>query len=166
MCYVWEYKICGILGLAYWHRSAKIKAARTMWLALTGGILIGFASFILMILIGRIAGISGIVGQLLPPRRGDRDWRMAFLLGLIAGGAGMFAMDSSRFTTVVGEPATLQILAAGLLVGFGTRLGSGCTSGHGVCGISRLSGRSLIATIVFIGAGVATVTLCSVGGAS
>ncbi len=137
-----------------------------MWSALLGGILIGLAAFAMMVLVGRIAGISGIVGQLLPPRRGDRDWRLAFLLGLLVGGAIMFAIDSSLFTSVVGSPANLQIVAAGLLVGFGTRLGSGCTSGHGVCGVSRLSGRSLVATLVFLGAGVATVALCSLGGAS
>ncbi len=137
-----------------------------MWSALLGGILIGLAAFAMMVLVGRIAGISGIVGQLLPPRRGDRDWRLAFLMGLLVGGAIMFAIDSSLFTSVVGSPANLQIVAAGLLVGFGTRLGSGCTSGHGVCGVSRLSGRSLVATLVFLGAGVAKVALCSLGGAS
>jgi uncharacterized membrane protein YedE/YeeE len=137
-----------------------------MWLALIGGIIIGFASFLLMFFIGRISGISGIVGQLLPPRRGDRDWRLAFVLGLVLGGAAMFVQDAGRFATVVGDPGSLRIIIAGLLVGFGTRLGSGCTSGHGVCGISRMSGRSLVATLVFIAAGVVTVTLCSALGVS
>jgi uncharacterized membrane protein YedE/YeeE len=137
-----------------------------MLAALIGGIIIGFASFLLMFFIGRISGISGIVGRVLPPHRGDRDWRLAFVLGLILGGAAMFAQDASRFSSVVGEPGSLQIIIAGLLVGFGTRLGSGCTSGHGVCGISRQSGRSLVATVVFIGAGVITVALMSALGAS
>lgn len=134
--------------------------------ALIGGIIIGFASALLMFFIGRISGISGIVGRALPPHRGDRDWRLAFILGLILGGVAMFAEDSTRFSAIAGETGNLQIIVAGLLVGFGTRLGSGCTSGHGVCGISRQSGRSLVATIVFIGAGVATVALYSaLGGA-
>ena len=127
--------------------------------ALAGGLLIGAAAALMVVLLGRIAGISGIVGQLLQagtwrstPQSG---WRLAFVVGLLAapllwqGFAPLPAME------MPGNP--LVIIAAGLLVGFGTRLGSVCTSGHGVCGISRLSLRSLSATAVFIATGVATV---------
>lgn len=129
----------------------------TPWSSLAGGALIGLSASLLLLGSGRIAGISGIAGQLLLGVRGERAWRALFLLGLVASGLA-FALFEPR---ALGEsPRSLAVIAlAGLLVGVGTRLGSGCTSGHGVCGLSRLSPRSLIATLTFILAGVVTVTL-------
>jgi uncharacterized protein len=124
---------------------------------LIGGALIGLAAVLLLALNGRIAGISGILGGLITSTgRGDRFWRCAFIFGLLAG-AGLYALTS-------GLPLELQargptLLVAGLLVGFGTRLGSGCTSGHGVCGLARRSPRSLLATMVFMVAAALTVFL-------
>ena len=123
--------------------------------ALAGGLLIGLAASALVLLNGRIAGISGIVGGLLQPVRGDVGWRAAFIVGLVAAPLlyGLFsALPSLRIDAGWGA-----LIAAGLLVGVGTRYGSGCTSGHGVCGLSRASPRSLAATAVFIAGGVATV---------
>ena len=116
----------------------------TPWTALAGGILLGIASAAFILLNGRVLGISGIVGGLLAPRRADIGWRLSFLLGLLLAPTALTA-------------GTLPLIAAGLLVGFGTRYGSGCTSGHGVCGLSRLSPRSLVATLAFMAAGFATV---------
>ncbi len=123
--------------------------------ALAGGLLIGLAASILVLLNGRIAGISGIVGGLLQPVGGDVAWRAAFLVGLVAAPllyALFAALPSLRIDADWGA-----LVVAGLLVGVGTRYGSGCTSGHGVCGLSRASPRSMVATVVFIAAGVATV---------
>jgi uncharacterized membrane protein YedE/YeeE len=116
--------------------------------ALAGGVLIGLAAALLLISNGQIAGISGIVGGLLPPRVGDLSWRLAFLGGLVGGGLLLIAVHPGAF----GAPVVHGIagpITAGLLVGFGTRLGNGCTSGHGVCGIARGSVRSLWATLTF-----------------
>ena len=127
----------------------------TPWSSLAGGILIGIAAAMLLLLSGRIAGISGIVGGLLAPRRDDIGWRFAFIAGLLAAPAVwlLFAPGiSPRIDTGFGT-----LVAAGLLVGIGTSYGSGCTSGHGVCGISRLSPRSLVATVAFMLTGFATV---------
>jgi uncharacterized protein len=115
-----------------------------------GGVLIGIAAAMLVLLNGRIAGISGIVGGLFTPRTSDIAWRVAFVLGLLA--APVLMKSSPRIEAGFG---TLAL--AGLLVGLGTSYGSGCTSGHGVCGLSRLSPRSLAATLAFIAAGMATV---------
>ena len=116
--------------------------------SLMGGMLIGISSALMLMLHGRIAGISGIVGNLLGGGRRDA-WRLAFVLGMLAGGLVIFAFAPARFG--MGLPTGLPTLAiAGALVGLGTRLGSGCTSGHGVCGISRLSTRSFVATGVFM----------------
>lgn len=123
--------------------------------ALLGGVLIGLATALFVLLNGRIAGISGIVGGLLRPARGDVAWRLAFLLGLT--GAPLLWMLVSARPVVRVDAGWGLLVAAGLLVGFGTRLGSGCTSGHGVCGLSRLSLRSLVATLVFMAAGFVTV---------
>lgn len=123
---------------------------------LVGGVLIGLAAGAFLIVNGRIAGISGILGGLLRPVRQEVPWRLAFLGGLVAGGLLVFLFYPEAFPEEVPR-STGTLLAAGLLVGFGTRLGSGCTSGHGVCGIARLSPRSLTATAVFIGFGVLTV---------
>ena len=129
--------------------------AFTPWAALAGGLLIGAAATMLLLLNGRIAGISGIVGGLFRPKAGDLIWRLAFVLGLLA------APLAYRIFATLPAPridaSTGVLIAAGLLVGLGTRYGSGCTSGHGVCGLSRLSLRSLAATLSFMAAGVATV---------
>ncbi|OZB13565.1 MAG: YeeE/YedE [Marinobacter sp. 34-60-7] len=127
----------------------------TPFSALIGGILIGLAAASFVLLNGRIAGISGILGGLLIPTQGDRAWRIAFLAGLIGAPLlWLLAADLPAITINAGYPA---LIAAGLLVGIGTRYGSGCTSGHGVCGLSRLSPRSLVATLCFMGAGFVTV---------
>lgn len=121
----------------------------TPYSAILGGALIGLSSALLWIANGRIAGISGIVGGILAPARGDAAWRATFLAGLIA--APLLYRAAGRALPDLTMPAPLMVVvAAGLLVGFGTRLGSGCTSGHGVCGIARLSPRSLAATSVFL----------------
>ncbi|WP_018412761.1 YeeE/YedE family protein [Methyloversatilis thermotolerans] len=129
--------------------------AFTPWSALAGGALIGLSAALLILGAGRIAGISGILGGLFVPRSPDTRWRLAFLIGLIAAPVlwGLF-LPLPAVPPVAG---TEVIVLAGLLVGVGTRYGSGCTSGHGVCGLSRLSPRSLAATLVFMGAGFATV---------
>ena len=124
--------------------------------ALAGGTLIGLAASALLFLDGKVAGISGIVGGLLRPGAGDRSWRLAFIAGLLAGGGIMRGALPGAFAITVVEPVPI-LLAAGLLVGFGTQLGNGCTSGHGVCGVSRGSARSLVATMTFMATGVATV---------
>ena len=126
--------------------------------ALVGGILIGLASGAFALLKGRVAGISGIVGGLLgPPAAGDRGWRLAFVAGLLLAPAvyGLFA----TLPPVQVDASMGTLLIAGLLVGLGTRIGSGCTSGHGVCGLSRLSPRALAATVTFMVAGFVTVAL-------
>ncbi|AMK25996.1 YeeE/YedE family protein [Sphingomonadales bacterium 56] len=121
----------------------------TPYSAILGGALIGLSAALLWIANGRIAGISGIVGGILAPARGDAAWRATFLAGLIA--APLLYRAAGRALPDLTMPAPLMVVvAAGLLVGFGTRLGSGCTSGHGVCGIARLSPRSLAATSVFL----------------
>ncbi|MYM31470.1 YeeE/YedE family protein [Duganella sp. CY15W] len=125
--------------------------------ALTGGLLIGLAAALLIIFNGRIAGISGILGGLLKPHTGDIAWRFAFIAGLIAAPV-IYAMVFTLPAVSI-EADTLTLIIAGLLVGLGTRYGSGCTSGHGVCGISRLSPRSMIATLIFMAAGFMMVYL-------
>tara|TARA_R110002096_G_scaffold171490_8_gene344637 strand:- start:34438 stop:34842 length:405 start_codon:yes stop_codon:yes gene_type:complete len=130
-------------------------------LALVGGVVIGLGAATLHVLIGRVAGISGIAGRVLSADPSERDWRSVFLIGLVFGGALMLFIAPGQFSTLSSEPSTLRLILAGLLVGFGTRLSCGCTSGHGVCGISRFSPRSFIATLTFIGAGVLTVALAS-----
>lgn len=126
-----------------------------LW-ATAGGALIGLASAMMMLFQGRIAGISGIFAGLLSPTRGDLLWRALFVGGLALGGLLMFALQPDLFPSSFSTSAPATI-AAGLLVGFGTRLGSGCTSGHGICGISRFSARSIAATLTFIATGAATV---------
>jgi len=129
--------------------------AFTPYSALAGGVLIGLGTAVLLLLNGRIAGISGILGGLLTRTPGETGWRLAFTVGLLVGPALwllVHALPPIHINT--GYPL---LVAAGLLVGIGTRYGSGCTSGHGVCGLSRLSPRSLVATLTFMGAGFATV---------
>jgi uncharacterized membrane protein YedE/YeeE len=126
---------------------------------LIGGALIGLASALLMLLTGRIAGISGIFGGLLPPQSGDRDWRIAFIAGLLAAPVLATLLSGAPLPNPV-MPASLAVVAiGGLLVGFGTRMGGGCTSGHGVCGVARLSARSLVATAVFMVVAILTVAV-------
>lgn len=129
----------------------------TPWSALAGGALIGVAAVLLMAASGRIAGISGIAARLLPPYRdGGFAGRLAFVAGLVAGPVVYVAASGLPVVQTVGT-APLLMVAAGLLVGFGSVWGNGCTSGHGVCGLARLSPRSLVATLVFMTAAVATV---------
>ncbi len=124
--------------------------------ALTGGILIGLSAVMMLWLHGRIAGISGIVYGLLDHPKGDTAWRATFLIGLLAGGVVVSQIIAVSVVPREGFSNTL-LLSAGLLVGIGTRVGGGCTSGHGVCGIARLSKRSLLATMVFMLSGITTV---------
>ncbi len=123
--------------------------------SLAGGLLIGLAAALLILLNGRIAGISGILGGLLRPRPGEVAWRAAFLAGLLAAPLAHALLAPVAAPHIDASWSTLCV--AGLLVGLGTRYASGCTSGHGVCGLARLSPRSLAATAVFMGAGFATV---------
>jgi uncharacterized protein len=129
--------------------------AFTPWSALAGGVLIGLAAAMFVLLNGRIAGVSGVLGGLLKPAPGDTTWRIAFLVGLLG------APLAYGLVTLVPEPQVEAgvgaLVLAGLLVGVGTRYGAGCTSGHGVCGLSRLSPRSLVATLSFMAAGFVTV---------
>lgn len=128
---------------------------------LAGGALVGLASAILWVTSGRILGVSGIVGGVVTPRRGDADWRLALVAGLAVGGLVLREIAPASFDIVTMRPGLVTI-AAGLLVGFGTRMGSGCTSGHGICGVARLSPRSLAATLAFVLTGMATATLAHV----
>ena len=123
--------------------------------ALAGGALIGIAAAMFALLNGRIAGISGVLGGLLRPAKGDRAWRIAFVLGLV--GAPALYLLAAALPKPQIDAGYGALILAGLLVGIGTRYGSGCTSGHGVCGLSRLSPRSLVATAAFMGAGFVTV---------
>ncbi len=129
--------------------------AFTPWSALAGGVLIGIAAAMFVLLNGRIAGISGVIGGLLKPVKGDVAWRTAFVLGLV-GAPWIYVLITALPEPQIDAQFGALVLA-GLLVGAGTRYGSGCTSGHGVCGLSRLSPRSLVATAAFMGAGFATV---------
>ena len=123
---------------------------------LLGGALIGLAAVLLLLANGRIAGISGIVGGLLTRATADMGWRVAFVLGLWLGALVYWLVRGELFAVELATSWPVMLIA-GLLVGFGTRMGGGCTSGHGVCGIARLSKRSIVATLVFMGAGIITV---------
>ncbi len=127
----------------------------TPWASAAGGVLIGAAAGMLVLLNGRIAGISGIVGGLVVPRRGEIDWRLAFVAGLLAAPALWLLAGLAQEARI--EAGFGRLALAGLLVGIGTSCASGCTSGHGVCGPSRLSPRSLAATLAFMLAGMLTV---------
>ena len=134
-----------------------------MWLALAGGVLIGLSATLFLWLNGRVAGISGIVDGLVFPRRGDVAWRAAFVAGLvIAAGLYMLLVPGAPQPRV-DFPRPLLVVA-GLLVGIGTRMANGCTSGHGVCGIGRLSLRSIVAVVVFMAMGILTTTLVRTSG--
>jgi uncharacterized protein len=125
--------------------------------AAIGGALIGLSAVLLMLFTGRIAGIAGITGCLINPKSNDRAWRLAFIAGLIAAPLAAALLDHP--VAMPQMPGMITIVVAGLLVGFGTRLGNGCTSGHGICGIARLSPRSIAATLVFMIAAMIVVAL-------
>ena len=127
----------------------------TPWSSLAGGVLIGIATAMFVLLNGRIAGISGVLGGLLKPVKGDVAWRLAFVLGLVSAPLAYLLFNNVPSLQI--DAGYAALIAAGLLVGVGTRYGSGCTSGHGVSGLSRLSPRSLAATAAFMGAGFLTV---------
>lgn len=130
----------------------------TPWMSLGGGILLGIAAAVFILINGRILGISGILGGLLVPKVGDVGWRIAFVLGMLAAPITLSLLTPDDFLSAPRiEAGYVLIVIAGLLVGYGTRLGSGCTSGHGVCGLSRLSPRSLVATGIFMATGFAIV---------
>ncbi len=129
----------------------------TDWLyALAGGTIIGLSVSIMLLFNGRVAGISGIVSGLLIPQKGDTAWRLTFVLGLLSGGVILTYFKPECFQNTL-KTSTTSLILAGFLVGFGTLMGSGCTSGHGVCGVSRMSKRSFLATLTFILAGIITV---------
>jgi uncharacterized membrane protein YedE/YeeE len=131
-----------------------------------GGMLIGLSASALLLCDGKIAGISGIVGGLLSPVKNDTLWRAVFVAGLLSGGL-LLRFFSPQVFAIGITRSTGALILAGLLVGFGTRVGNGCTSGHGVCGISRLSPRSILATVTFMATGAATVYIINhlLGGA-
>jgi uncharacterized membrane protein YedE/YeeE len=135
----------------------------TPWASLSGGLLLGLAAAMFILVNGRILGISGILGGLLTPRSGDVAWRIAFILGMAAAPVLAALIFPEDIKAALAAPRidsnALTIVSAGLLVGFGTRYGSGCTSGHGVCGLSRLSPRSLVSTLTFMGLGFAIVAI-------
>lgn len=128
----------------------------TYWHALIGGMLIGLASLIATVLSGKIPGISGVFGRLLLPATADKTWRVVFLIGLIAGAALSFSLWDSAALFRPTRPLAVMAVA-GLLVGFGTRVGGGCTSGHGVCGVGTGAKDSIAATFVFVAVAMATV---------
>ena len=130
-------------------------SAFTPWSSLAGGMLIGLAAALFILLNGRIAGISGVLGGLLKPRSGDIAWRVAFIAGMV--GAPLVYAAFTALPVLQIDAGTSLLVLAGLLVGVGTRYGAGCTSGHGVCGLARLSPRSLAATVAFMAAGFAVV---------
>jgi uncharacterized membrane protein YedE/YeeE len=127
----------------------------TPWMSLAGGLVLGLAAALFVLLNGRVLGISGILGGLLRPRAGDTRWRVAFLAGLLLAPALWAVFAAPVVPRIAAGPGLLVV--AGLLVGWGTRHGGGCTSGHGVCGLARLSPRSLVATLAFMATGFATV---------
>lgn len=129
-----------------------------IWPPLLGGLMIGAASASLLALTAKTAGISGILEGILTREKGELGWKAAFVLGLLAGGVGLAFLLPDNLAREALRPLPLMIVA-GLLVGFGTRLGGGCTSGHGVCGIGRLSLRSILGTVTFIAAGAITVVV-------
>lgn len=129
-----------------------------VWRPLLGGVLIGVAVTLMLLFNGRVTGISGIINSAVVKPQKDSGWRWSFIAGLVFGGIILAGINVEFFTNTTGH-SLVETAIAGVLVGFGTVMGSGCTSGHGVCGVSRLSIRSMIATATFIAAGLLTVTL-------
>jgi uncharacterized protein len=127
-------------------------------MSLFGGVCIGFAASMMLLLNGRVTGISGILNGVLTPQKGDTFWRVLFVLGLYSGGLALSFLRPESFLDTT-QTSWTRLIIAGLLVGFGTIMGSGCTSGHGVCGMSRLSIRSIVATVAFMMAGILSVLL-------
>lgn len=124
--------------------------------ALVGGLMIGCAGVVLLWLNGRIAGVSGIFASVLTTDQAGNGWRILFLVGLVLGGF-VWAVAGGNASTIIIKANTVELVGAGLLVGFGTQLGNGCTSGHGVCGIGRMSPRGLVSTVFYIGTGALVV---------
>lgn len=137
----------------------------TPWIALAGGILIGLSAMLMLIFNGRIAGISGIIGNLVSSQGHDFDWRLAFSVGLIGGAFAFLQLAPEAALTIHIEAGLPMMMLAGFVVGLGTKLGRGCTSGHGVCGIGRVSPRSLTATGTFMAAAFVTVYIVRHAGA-
>ena len=129
----------------------------TPWSALAGGAVIGLAAALLVLFNGRIAGISGIIGGLIRPKTGDINWRLAFMLGLVA--APILWQFFTPLPSIQIDTSYTLLAIAGLITGIGTRYGAGCTSGHGICGISRISPRSIVATLAFMSTGFVMVYL-------
>ncbi len=138
---------------------ASTSLAFDMSAALFGGALIGVASMLVLLFSGRVVGVSGVVGGLLPPRLGDLDWRVGFVAGLLVGGLLLSALLPGTLDLSALPRTPLALVLGGALVGVGTRMGNGCTSGHGVCGIGRLSRRSIFATVTFMTFAALTVYL-------
>lgn len=126
--------------------------------AIIGGIIIGLAVSLMMLFNGRVTGISGIIGGVIKPHKNDLNWRVTFILGLVFGGFILQFLRPEAFVQI-SSALPIDYMIAGVLVGFGTLLGNGCTSGHGVCGSSRLSVRSIVATLTFIGFGIISVLI-------
>lgn len=126
-------------------------------IALGGGVLIGLSATLLLAMNGRVAGISGILEKVLPPQSEDARWRMAFLISMVVTGIALSPALPEAYTTI--DRPILLVVLAGLLVGYGTRLGNGCTSGHGVCGMARFSKRSFAAVGMFLMTGIITATV-------
>jgi uncharacterized membrane protein YedE/YeeE len=127
------------------------------WLPVLGGVLMGVASGLVLLVNGRLPGVSGLLASLVGPDRSELAWRAAFVAGLVTGGAVLVAVRPAAIP--IEAPPLAVMLVAGALVGAGARYAGGCTSGHGLLGVGRLSGRSMVATLVFMGAGMVTVTL-------
>lgn len=125
--------------------------------AIWGGLVIGASAASFLLFEGRVLGVSGITGRISELAKGDTAWRILFVLGAILGGFIASNIWPENFSNIISESSYLRLAAAGLLVGFGTKMGNGCTSGHGVCGIGRLSPRGIVATITFMAFGVLTV---------
>lgn len=130
-----------------------------MYNALFGGALIGVAVSIMLLFNGKVTGISGILGGIMNPKTTDKSWRIIFIIGLLLGGLLLRSIAADQVFAIETKASNIDYVIAGFLVGFGTLLGNGCTSGHGVCGISRFSPRSMIATVVFIFSGIISVLL-------
>ena len=128
--------------------------------AFSGGVMIGFAVILMWLFLGHITGISGIIGGIVMPEKGQVSWRVIFVLSLVTGGA-IYPFLWGRDLAVTLDYSWPVYLVAGLLVGVGTRMGSGCTSGHGICGLARLSNRSIVATVTFIATAALTHTVFS-----